>query len=266
MAIPYSNTHTPYQSPFQSALQSELDDVLEVLNDLTAVIESEAELREQIPAFSGDSATRSSQQVGSFISEELRPMLAPITQNFHENSLPIPTQASPKADDVRILAQPHNEEIIPPAVEDKNITANYLFALNPMEKVMSEMQAVSAQAATRRALEERDQMKRVSQVQRQDQHGRQSDEQRQSRDQQDDPEEALGPMIEAMVHEMPQVSITLPGGIELRIVVNVDGRPSVMYVTPEGTLRTLPKGKTLRFNRWVNGLTIHSDGRLAFTP
>jgi hypothetical protein len=79
-------------------------------------------------------------------------------------------------------------------------------------------------------------------------------------------ESEVAPMIEAITSPMPQVEIQLPGGGELRIAINQEGHPHILYTAPDGSVRTLAKGKTLRLQRWVNGITLTRDGTITFTP
>lgn len=244
MAIPLSNF------PFQSVIQSEFEEVAEVLSDLSALIGIEADSagHQLLPQLTGDSAARADQHSANFISEQMMPMLAPLGQQPLVNDAP----------SQMLKAQTEREQFpqqLPsaplPVIEDKNITANYLFSLNQLQRGPTESNKAPKRKLTSRDADEREEMMRILQVDQPEDVVREDD---------------LSPMIEAMTRELPQVVISLPGDIELRVTVDRNGKTAVMYTTPEGIVRALGKGKTLRLNRWVNGIAVRNDGSIALLP
>ena len=247
MSLPLSNGY------YQPGTQAEFADVLEVLTDLSEEIVSDIEILAKNPSdvLGGDSTTLQQEQTSNFISEHMMPMFAATKP---QSPLDQPDVLMSKATDEEILndltaalSQIPQQQ----AIEDKNITANILFALNSPQRVTAEMNKNVSRQQPRRTNAEREDMQRLLAVEPRDSEGREAE---------------ISPMIEAIVNEFPQVSIALPGGIKLRIAVNRDGKTNVMYVTPEGTVKTLAKGKTLRLNRWVNGIAVRPDGSIALTP
>jgi hypothetical protein len=233
----YMNAHDNVLTEFDVAIKSEL------------ILESAT--KKQLTDGLGGDATTKNIQLSGFIGEELQPLLEILGESPEKEQ-----QDSGGGDTVTLSRRDSIEQ--PLSEADQRAMNDILAALNGQQQQEQANASFDPERQLLRNLEAGVQ-EHVKQVQVREQSAQASAEQLIN-------EADVAPMIEAITTPMPQVCIQLPGGGEVRIAINGDGNPHVMYTGPDGNLRPLAKGKTLRLAKWVNGITFTKDGVIAFTP
>jgi hypothetical protein len=242
-------------SPFTNAVTSNLymNAHDSVLNEFDVAIKSEllletATKKQLTDSLGGDATSRTSKKSG-FIGEELQPLLE-ILGESPEN------EQNRSGDSVALSANDQGEQ--PLSEDDQRAMNEILATLNGQQQKEQTSGTFDPERQLLRNLEAGVQ-EHVKQVQEREQSTQPSTETLVS-------EADIAPMIEAITTPMPQICINLPGGGELRIAINSDGNPHIMYTGLDGSLRPLAKGRTLRLNKWVNGVTFTKDGLITFAP